>query len=397
MALLVLFLSVFSQQSMAVSGNNTKLCLTCHGNFKEVLKSKKLHQPVAEGKCSVCHNPHASSHDNLLKDNIEDLCFSCHKKTEQAVYADNHQPFQQGECLSCHDPHGSDFKNLLSSSGGTSCLNCHQSKDIKFGKNQHPELEKSRCLSCHNAHGSQKAPLMKKKNMASLCLSCHVGSKAPKGKKHAVKNSNCTSCHSVHGSDKPSLQFNYQHQPYAKGQCSACHNSGDNYKNVSKEPSLCLKCHESVLDTFNDASSHLVAGGEKGPCLSCHNGHGGNERNLMNRFSGEVCYSCHSDTKDSLDKSNYIHPLINNCLQCHNGHSSPDRRFLKIDEGNTRLCDKCHSSQGTFTHPVGEDIIDPRTKQPVECYTCHNIMGSKEPFLLELDPKSVLCVQCHQM
>lgn len=391
----VLFLSLPSL-SGAVTGNNTKLCLTCHQDFNAVLSSKIMHKPVAEGKCGACHNPHAASHENLLKDNVENLCFSCHKKTEQVVYKDNHQPFQQGDCLSCHDPHGSDFKNLLSGSGGNSCLNCHNTKDIMFGKKQHPEVAKSKCLTCHSAHGSSKAPLLKSEKIADVCLRCHTGEKTPKKKSHPGKNTNCLYCHSVHGSDKSSLQYDYLHQPYAKGECSVCHVSSD-YKKVSKEASLCLKCHETVLETFNNASSHLVAGGEKGPCLSCHNAHGGNKKFLMNRFSGEACYSCHSDTKASLNESNYIHPRLSDCLQCHEGHSSPDRRFLKIEEGNTRLCDQCHSSQGTFTHPVGEEIIDPRTKQPVECYTCHNIMGAEEPFLLELDPKNVLCVQCHQM
>ncbi|MCK5237247.1 MAG: cytochrome C, partial [Deltaproteobacteria bacterium] len=57
----------------------------------------------------------------------------------------------------------------------------------------------------------------------------------------------------------------------------------------------------------------------------------------------------------------------------------------------------CHPDQGAFTHPVGEGIIDPRSKFLVTCYTCHNPMGTNNEKLLYFDWEIDLCVQCHQL
>src|SRR5690606_14007797 len=87
-------------------------CFTCHDDIQGELKKKSPHTSFAEGKCSDCHNPHASRHAALLKESPGDLCQSCHEDLKQvATLSSKHQPAANGECLSCHDPHASDFRN----------------------------------------------------------------------------------------------------------------------------------------------------------------------------------------------------------------------------------------------------------------------------------------------
>jgi len=55
-----------SEQIQAPAGAEGKLCLNCHPDFAEKLKSKFVHTPVKTTECSGCHNPHASRHGKLL-------------------------------------------------------------------------------------------------------------------------------------------------------------------------------------------------------------------------------------------------------------------------------------------------------------------------------------------
>jgi predicted CXXCH cytochrome family protein len=68
--------------------------------------------------------------------------------------------------------------------------------------------------------------------------------------------------------------------------------------------------------------------------------------------------------------------------------------MLKGD-GNTS-CTSCHESQGTFTHPVGEGILDHRNRQIITCLTCHDPKGTDYENNLRLDQNKELCVQCHR-
>ncbi|HLA50709.1 MAG TPA: cytochrome c3 family protein, partial [Thermodesulfobacteriota bacterium] len=100
--------------------------------------------------------------------------------------------------------------------------------------------------------------------------------------------------------------------------------------------------------------------------------------------------------KEYVAKSNHKHPKLGICTDCHTSHGSNSQFFLT--KGNdTCAMENCHSTQGKFTHPVGEKIIDPRSKTPMDCSTCHNPMGSPEKAILRFEKDRELCVQCHQM
>jgi predicted CXXCH cytochrome family protein len=59
------------------------------------------------------------------------------------------------------------------------------------------------------------------------------------------------------------------------------------------------------------------------------------------------------------------------------------------------VCTTCHKRHAKFSHPVGADAIDPRSKRDITCITCHDLMGSQYEFALRFDRKKELCIQCH--
>ncbi|OCC14963.1 Decaheme cytochrome c protein MtrA [Dissulfuribacter thermophilus] len=107
----------------------TALCAKCHQdiNAKTYFAS---HHPIKEGKmgCSDCHNPHgsASPEAGMLKteERVNDLCLKCHTRY-QGPFVFEHDPVVE-DCLICHDPHGTVANNLLRQQEPFICLQCHE-------------------------------------------------------------------------------------------------------------------------------------------------------------------------------------------------------------------------------------------------------------------------------
>lgn len=102
-------------------------CFTCHPAIEEkYAKSRSKHSGLyQEHGCGTCHQPHYSSYAKLLNNKELDLCLSCHSE-ENAISSKSpkdialelkqtflHEPLAQGQCAVCHDPHGSKFLTLL--------------------------------------------------------------------------------------------------------------------------------------------------------------------------------------------------------------------------------------------------------------------------------------------
>lgn len=56
-----------------------RVCLRCHEDFNKTLSSKSVHTPLKSGKCSQCHNPHASAYADQLLEPQRQLCVQCLK------------------------------------------------------------------------------------------------------------------------------------------------------------------------------------------------------------------------------------------------------------------------------------------------------------------------------
>jgi len=83
------------------------MCVRCHAHVRE--KKPFIHGPAVLD-CIVCHEPHESKTQSLLKIIGNELCFECHyrQNRDDAYKTEEHRDTEDREfvCLACHDPHG---------------------------------------------------------------------------------------------------------------------------------------------------------------------------------------------------------------------------------------------------------------------------------------------------
>jgi predicted CXXCH cytochrome family protein len=116
-----------------------QMCLECH---EEVPEHKYPHAPVAENKCSACHNPHALPETALLR-----------KDHPTQFYVD-YTKDQYGLCFNCHKPELMMYpETAFATSFRDGIRNLHylHVNKEKRGRN---------CKTCHDVHGSENPKLM---------------------------------------------------------------------------------------------------------------------------------------------------------------------------------------------------------------------------------------------
>jgi len=87
-----------------------QLCYICHREYSAL--ESWMHGPVATGECLLCHEPHKTKAESLLRQPVPELCYQCHDR--QAVRATkNHAEESYSRCTNCHDAHASATKSLL--------------------------------------------------------------------------------------------------------------------------------------------------------------------------------------------------------------------------------------------------------------------------------------------
>jgi DmsE family decaheme c-type cytochrome len=140
-----------------------EVCFTCHKEQRSLV-NKQSHHPIVEGKmtCSDCHASHGSAGPKLMqRDSVADTCFTCHME-KRGPFVRKHEPAE--DCTICHNPHGSAIDNLLKTRPPFLCQQCHEptshrgaipgltGTNTSAGKG----LTMGRaCLNCHtNIHGT---------------------------------------------------------------------------------------------------------------------------------------------------------------------------------------------------------------------------------------------------
>jgi predicted CXXCH cytochrome family protein len=374
-----------------------KNCISCHPEVEQEMAKPGGHKPFADFQCSGCHNPHAAKFSGLLKDRPEVLCRNCHEEksvTQMGRYV--HVPFQDGECLSCHSPHVSDNPNLLKASGQDLCFTCHEKKGSFNRKYTHSPVRQGRCLSCHQAHSSDN-DFLTKKPRTDLCASCHSSATAAANRGHqgySVKGSDCMSCHSPHGAERNGLVKQTLHAPFAKKDCRGCH-SGSSAQVKGNASDVCLTCHQDTVQSFMKINSHISDGVF---CVNCHSPHASDQAALKKSVETKICLACHQDTQYFVrgKENRFRHPMVDKgeCSSCHRPHGSNYR--LMFADTEITLCTKCHERHATFTHPIGKNTVDPRSKRDITCITCHKLMGSPFEYALRQDRRDKLCLECHK-
>jgi predicted CXXCH cytochrome family protein len=400
-----------------------KLCLSCHENFKEKLRSPFVHTPVKTGECSECHNPHASSHGKLLDENPNKICHKCHEGIVSKNPKSSHKVVMEGNCVKCHDPHASKNKFVLLKAGNDLCFDCHKtigSAVIKVKFKHHP-VEKG-CVNCHDPHTSAKEKYLLKNDLVALCVSCHKTERPNFLKQHmnyTVAKADCSLCHNAHGSDRAGILFDNVHAPVANKACNQCHEASDSPNALRTKKAgfeLCRGCHSSMMnDTFNKNRVHwpLV---DKAGCLNCHEAHASPQKKLLKDDMKSLCGKCHIDTvasqeklaererqegaaaKGRVIKGTLTHNPIQegSCEACHSSHAS-DTGFLLKQPSMIKLCESCHDWSKHTNHPMGEKVIDSRNKNiTMQCLSCHISHGTGNRYLIPFPTVTGLCVQCHK-
>ncbi len=371
------------------AASESAVCFKCHK--KADFSAKIVHRPVAQGKCESCHNPHVARYKGLLQKPDGQLCESCHKKREWLGNGAGgrviHEPVRQGQCLKCHDPHKSEVKGLVHGKLADRCFACHKDLPKKFEGSTHSPYAKGRCIVCHLPHVADNYQMLRT-SPDKLCLKCHQRkalNKAHKG--YPVEIKDCLSCHNPHGSKRKYLIRNFLHEPFKKNNCKVCHSGGQPGTEV------CLKCHKDISKKVLTLHNHFTSS-TGNSCIICHSPHAGDTSGLLKGRQAQICRSCHEDTfKRDQDKI-YRHPKVSHCGECHNVHGS-NRLAMFRSEGSA-VCERCHETQGKFTHPLGDKVRDPRTGQKMTCISCHKPMGTDYKYELLLSGEKDLCIQCHR-
>lgn len=387
-------------QNPPVKVNEPAVCLECHADIQNAFKEKHVHTALKAGKCSACHNPHAAKHAALLDDAVGALCLGCHEDVARETHlAAGHDPAVTGNCLACHTPHASANANQLIQPVGELCGSCHTEVAAwRARASVHPPVKDNDCLVCHNPHGSDNDGLLADK-VPALCFSCHDND-APFQQAHQgfpVAEANCLACHDPHSSTLPKLVMPNQHAPFKSKNCSACHETKSGKTGlalVADIKSVCTRCHSAIRVESDKTHSHNL--NDERACMNCHNAHASAGEYLLSGPQQTMCLGCHFKDGEYADKpraSVLTHDGMD-CTNCHTPHGSDNARYLMST--TVDLCLGCHEGAHTGSHPVGPDVIDPRTKEPVTCISCHKLHGADfEPYL-PLNPKMDLCIQCHK-
>jgi predicted CXXCH cytochrome family protein len=172
-----------AKNPLGLAAEVPQLCFMCHDS--KMFNGRKVHGPVRGGSCTICHSPHSSDNDKLLRLPVPDLCYMCHGKFGKKYI---HVPVASGLCLTCHTPHAGENAALLLKPLNEVCVQCHQDipKIPHVIAGGHPLFLKHdpfrpgkefTCISCHNPHDSDSIRLFRykveTKDFSLLCTYCH--------------------------------------------------------------------------------------------------------------------------------------------------------------------------------------------------------------------------------
>lgn len=153
---------------------DTEKCSSCHdphfaGNrlllndsaTYERRRAAALPAPAHVGwdreQCERCHLPERS---NALIENVDAICLECHTSvTERGTGGRLHMPVRQGQCTLCHTPHQSSRPHLVTPEAEKLCTVCHDIDDIRT--REHPPVTRADCLLCHRGHSAERPQLLR--------------------------------------------------------------------------------------------------------------------------------------------------------------------------------------------------------------------------------------------
>ncbi len=258
------------------------------------------------------------------------------KESKKPKIISSHPPHKDRECGECHDMAGS-FQVL---SSDDSCRNCHEGHFLYENSDWvHGPAATGDCSLCHKGHESQNRALLAAPQ-PDLCLRCHEAGILMQPYHEAANNQECSTCHDPHFSGNRLLlsdsrtyrrnrvtkaMIQSTHEPWKERKCSVCHASGEYQQVLENLDSICLSCHQKVLDTAKKEKLHAPV--RQGKCSLCHASHESAKPHLVRRAGETICYTCHKPQEISGSNHPRIHRA--DCLICHTGHTSQREHLLK--------------------------------------------------------------------
>ncbi|GAB4261871.1 MAG: hypothetical protein Kow0092_11750 [Deferrisomatales bacterium] len=247
----------------------SRTCTRCHGQItgtSAVVEEDKVHKPVYQMDCGACHDPHLGARDNLLREEPQALCGTCHGMVLRGVETIHGVFHDGGTCYTCHRPHISDFRPLLHRPERELCPRCHGEADPARPDPAapfHGALTDGRCTGCHEPHGTNTESLLRDGRDA-LCAGCHGEGIRASGQG----------------------AFRFVHGPVGAGTCSACHElahrhraAGDAFLRTDRQE-LCALCHDTP-EAHVPGRYRAKAREVRNDCLACHAPHGADNRFLL--------------------------------------------------------------------------------------------------------------------
>ncbi len=159
--------SIHAGGKVALKKQDPELCFDCHQ--EQMAKTMfPSHHPIQEGKmgCGDCHNPHSDGGLATLE-RTNDLCLDCHSRY-QGPFVFGHAPVED-DCTICHDPHGSTANNLLVQNEPFLCLQCHEGHFHLLREGYTPTASDSESVIAANPHGAEGF----QQSFGTKCTTCH--------------------------------------------------------------------------------------------------------------------------------------------------------------------------------------------------------------------------------
>ncbi len=173
-----------------------------------------LHGAIRDTKnCSVCHEPHASAKERLVRSKLGEACGTCHDKEiiltsprriipnvkrelEEGKFS--HKPVAEGKCEECHGGHGKRYRMLLKDTYPPGlyrvfdkkdyglCFECHDSRLATEGRTVRTGFRDGD-RNLHYLHIQDEDPAAKKETK-----------EGPQLRRVVKKGRTCTMCHAPH-------------------------------------------------------------------------------------------------------------------------------------------------------------------------------------------------------
>ncbi|MBK1880089.1 cytochrome c3 family protein [Pelagicoccus mobilis] len=139
-------------------------CYQCHLDVKGSFNLAHAHPIGDKVSCNDCHDPHSGAAikgGGVAAMKEAETCIQCHQ-AQSGPYVFEHEATRDG-CTVCHSPHGSPSDKLLKTSNQMLCLQCHfqqqTAPDVILigGRNHASWVSRGTCWTagCHESvHGS---------------------------------------------------------------------------------------------------------------------------------------------------------------------------------------------------------------------------------------------------